>query len=84
MQGIPCVASAVGDVTFYAKHAKNALLYNSQEFEVLAYHLDSLFQDFEYAKQLAQAGCNTMKELHQSAEIYQQTVSIYRQVLTDN
>ena len=81
MQGIPCVASAVGGVTSYAKHGENALLYRPEEFEMLAYHLDRLFQDFAYAKELGIAGKAAMQELHESAKIYQKTIEIYRQVL---
>ena len=52
-----------------------------EEFEMLAYHLDRLFQDFAYAKELGIAGKAAMQELHESAKIYQKTIEIYRQVL---
>lgn len=83
-QGIPCVASAVGGVTYYAAHNKNALLYRPEEFEVLAYYLDKLFQDEEYAKMLADEGRKTMKNIHQNEEIYKQTIDIYQQVLNSH
>ena len=83
MQGIPCVASAVGGVTSYAKHGENALLYNAEEFEVLAANVEKLFDNDEYAQQLASKGRERMLSMHQGAEIYQQTIDIYCQVLKD-
>lgn len=80
MQGIPCVASAVGGVTSYAKHQKNALLYHPEEFEVLAANIEKLFEDDEYARTLAAAGRESMLSMHQGAEIYRQTIEIYHQI----
>lgn len=84
MQGLPCVASAVGGVTSYAEHGKEALLYRAEEFETLAWNVEKYFENEAYAKELAANGRARMEKLHAGAKIYEETLEIYRQVIKND
>jgi glycosyltransferase involved in cell wall biosynthesis len=54
--GKPVISSAVGGIPHYIQHGSNGLLFESENVEELAAHLDRLLGDEAYAAELAKRG----------------------------
>lgn len=78
--GVPCVASAVGEVPEFIRREENGLLYRFGEYDVLAYQIDRLFSDAALAKKLSVNGKNDMTAAHDAGLIEKTIKSIYRAV----
>jgi L-malate glycosyltransferase len=80
--GTPCVSSYVGGVPEYVEHGKNGLLYRFEEFEVLAAHIMSLFENPQFALQIASAASKQMRQERAAINLKNGLISIYQQILS--
>ncbi len=51
--GTPCISTLCGCVSEFLKHNENGLIYRYQEYEVLAYYIEKLFGDKEFAESIS-------------------------------
>lgn len=58
--GIPCISSLCGSVIEYVNHEENGLIYRYEEYEILAFYINKLLSDTDYAKKLAANARNHM------------------------
>ena len=82
MVGVPSVASDVGGIPEYIDNGRNGLLYRYEEYELLASHIESIFESDSLATQIGQAGREDMMKLHASTDIYSTICSIYKKILS--
>lgn len=79
--GAPCVASYVGGIPEYVKHEYNGLLYRFEEYEILAFHIKKIFSDIDYATNLGNNACQSMRESRSSDNINSELMSIYKDII---
>ena len=64
---MPSVSTFVGDIYETVVHNETGLLYRCNEFEQLAFHIKTLFEDDELANRLGQNAKVFMKEQYKEA-----------------
>ena len=80
MVGVPCISSLCGSVIEYVDHQKNGLIYRYEEYEVLAYYIEKILTDTEYANGLAQ---NAHKKMEDFIKLKpEKLISIYNKILS--
>jgi len=81
MAGLPCISSYVGGVPEYVKHGENGMLYRFEEYELLSEYICNIFDDREFAMRIGNAARETARKIHDSADIYNRIISIYKNIL---
>lgn len=81
MVGLPCISSNVGGVPEYVKHGENGMLYRFEEYELLAEYIRNIFDDKVLAQKIGDAAKETARKLHDSADIYNKIIGIYKNIL---
>ena len=80
MVGTPCVASAVGGVPEYVTHGENGFLYRFEEYDILAMHLQALFEDDALAQQMSEKAKKSIRNLHGEHDIYDTINDIMKRI----
>lgn len=80
--GVPCVASYVGGVPEYVQHNRNGLLYRFEEHEVLASHIMTLFDNPQFAAEVASKASSDMRQSRNTVNLKNELTTIYRQMLS--
>lgn len=75
--GMPCVCSYVGGAMQFAEENKEAVFYRFEEPEVLAYELDRIWQDDEWARTLSYNARKRAEKFQTSDEVYVKTLEMY-------
>jgi glycosyltransferase involved in cell wall biosynthesis len=79
--GIPIVSTDVGGIPEIIEHGVAGLLAPARNDEILAAHLQTLWQNPEQRKQLAENGCRRAVEQFSLEQMHQQYVDVYGQLL---
>lgn len=80
--GVPCIASYVGGVPEYLQHNRNGLLYRFEEYEVLAAHILTLFDNPQFAAEIASKAGSDMRQSRNAVNLKNELATIYRQILS--
>ena len=75
--GMPCVCSYVGGAMQFAKENEEAVFYRFEEPEVLAYELDKIWANDEWAKKLSENGRKRAQGFQTMEQIYEKTLEMY-------
>lgn len=79
--GVPCIASYVGGVPEYVNHEANGLLYRFEESEILASYIDKIFENLDFATNIASRGRLEMRESRSTANFKQDLLEVYHKML---
>lgn len=79
--GVPCISTFVGGVPEYLKHNSNGLLYRFEEFEMLAYNIIKIFENKEFAHNVALSGRNSMRNSRNPNNIKNDFLDIYNKLV---
>lgn len=79
--GTPCIASYVGGVPEYMQHKRNGLLYRFEDYEVLASHIMTLFDNSKLAVEMASKASSDMRKSRNAADLKNELPNIYKQIL---
>lgn len=82
--GMPCVCSYVGGAMQFAKEDEEAVFYRFEEPEVLAYELDRIWQQDDWARTLSENGRKRAQTFQTSAEVCAKTLDMYDQMTSQN
>jgi len=81
MVGVPCISSAVGGIPEYVEHGQNGYLYRFEEYALAASYVDKIFENDDLAKGLSKKAREGMLALHESGDLYEKIVAIYRNIV---
>lgn len=79
--GMPVVSSFAGDIYETVVHRETGMLYRYEEYELLAYHIKTLFLDPDLAVQLGQNASAFIRNKYADYHYGKCLVDIYRKVL---
>lgn len=79
--GMPVVSAFAGDIYETVVHKKNGLLYRYEEYELLAYHIKTLFSDAELAVSLGTNASAFIKKAYENQNYGKTLIQIYQKVL---
>ena len=79
--GMPVVSAFVGDIYETIVHKKNGLLYRYEEYELLAYHIKTLFSDSDFAVYLGEQASAFMRKEYENQNYGKTLIQIYQKVL---
>lgn len=77
--GTPAISSLCGSVMEYIKNRCNGLIYRYEEYEMLAYLLDEVFANKEFAENLSENAKKSMREF--SGKQQQSLMDIYKTMI---
>ena len=83
MVGTPSVASYVGGVPEYVTHGENGFLYRFEEYDIMASHIQRLFDDDDLALKISENARSRIRSLHGEQDIYRIVTNIYAKVLNN-
>jgi glycosyltransferase involved in cell wall biosynthesis len=75
--GVPCISSFVGGVSNMVSNFETGLLFNYQEYSILASYIDMLFSDPELAKQLSKQSIIEAENRHDRTTNGDRLIEIY-------
>ena len=75
--GMPCVCSYVGGAMQFAKEDEEAVFYRFEEPEVLAYELDRIWENDDWAQKLSENGRKRAQGFQTMEQIYEKTLKMY-------
>ncbi len=81
MLGMPVVSAFVGDIYETVVHRKTGMLYRYEEYEMLAYHIKTLFLDSNLAESLGQSASEFMKQEYADEHYGKTLFRIYGEIL---
>ena len=81
MVGVPCISSAVGGIPEYVEHGQNGYLYRFEEYALAAKYIEDIFENDELAEHLSKTARNNMLKLHESDDLYEKIVGIYKKMV---
>ncbi len=81
--GLPCVCSYVGGAMQFAKENEEAVFYRFEEPEILAYELDRIWSDDEWAQKLSSNARRRASRFESFTDVYKRYMDMY-QVLIRN
>ena len=79
--GMPCISSYVGGIPEYLKHGENGLLYRFEEYEVLSWLVEKLFEHPDLAASLSANARKSMEHLHDHDKLTETIIRIYADIL---
>ncbi len=79
--GTPCVSSFVGGVSNMINHRFSGMLYNYQEYAVLAYYISEIFNDDKFADILSKNGIKVATKRHDEVTNGMQLINIYKNLI---
>ncbi len=79
--GMPVVSAFAGDIYETIVHKQNGLLYRYEEYELLAYHIKTLFLDSDFAVSLGQNASRFIRQEYENQNYGKTLVGIYHKVL---
>nr|WP_315143953.1 glycosyltransferase family 4 protein [uncultured Flavobacterium sp.] len=82
--GVPCISSYVGGISEYMLHNENGLIYRFEEYEILAAHIERIFEDDLFAVKIATSAKNTMRNSRDSISLKGELLGIYNKILNSN
>lgn len=82
--GTPCISSFVGGVSNMIDHRFSGLLYNYQEYAVLANYISEIFNDDKFAETLSRNGINNASKRHDEVTNGTQLINIYNNIIDYN
>jgi glycosyltransferase involved in cell wall biosynthesis len=82
--GVPCVSSYVGGISEYMSHNVNGLIYRFEEYEILAAHIDKIFDDISFASRIGLNAKSMMRASRNSNNLPKELVEIYKKILYTN
>jgi len=82
--GTPVVASAVGGIPHMFQNGISGLLFEKNNIDELAKHIEKLLADLTYRKQLGEAGQDLARNNYHPKHVALKTYEAYRSILNDH
>jgi glycosyltransferase involved in cell wall biosynthesis len=79
--GVPSIATNTGGIPDMVIHEESGLLYNFEEFEILAYNIKRIFEDNNLASKLSDKGREAALKRHDRRTNTSKMIEIYEQII---